>query len=338
MLNILTEKFPKYSKKLDQILKPVEKDLSLLEDNLTGNLYSGNSDLDKMVRYFFNSGGKRLRPAVSILFSKAINKGHLLPDNFELALAIEMIHTASLIHDDVIDNSETRRGVMTLNKKWGAKTAVITGDYILSRALTRLISINTPVAEIFSKTLNELCIGEILQKNQNYKIISLEDYINKSEKKTARLFMAGTECAAVITPQANNLIINAARSYSLNFGIAFQIIDDILNFNGTLQQIGKPVASDLKNGIITAPVIFANREYEEKGDFTLKNLIDRKFRNEKDFERALRIIFDSDGINKARILAENYIQKAISSLDVIENNSYKQALIDLAYYTAERKS
>lgn len=338
MINILKENIPGYIKKLDRILKPIEKDLSLLEDNLKGNLYSGNFDLDKMVSYFFSSGGKRLRPAIILLFSKAISKGHLTSKNFELALAVEMIHTASLIHDDVIDNSETRRGIITLNQKWGAKTAVITGDYILSKALEKLTSINILAVEMFSKTLNDLCVGEILQKNQSYNIISLEEYINKSERKTAKLFMAGTECAAAITPGTNNLIINAARGYSVNYGIAFQIIDDILNFNGILQKIGKPVANDLKNGIITAPVIFANQEMEKKGDFTLRKLINKKFKNEKDFKKALKIVLESDGINKSRELALEYVQKALVSLDMIDNNSYKQALIDLAFYTVNRSS
>ncbi len=338
MLNIITEKLPKYAKKLDQIIKPIEKELFLLEDNLTENLKSESPDLDKMIRYFFRSGGKRLRPVIVMLFSKAINRGYLPTNNFELALAVEMIHTASLIHDDVIDNSETRRGTLTLNKKWGAKTAIITGDYVLSMALNKLTSINLLAVEMFSKTLNELCVGEILQKNQDYKIISMEDYINKSERKTARLFMAGTECAAAITPNSNNLMINSARCYSLDFGIAFQVIDDILNFSGTFSQIGKPAENDLKNGIITAPVIFAVQEYEEKGDFTLRKLIETRFKKEKDHKKALKLVLGSNGINKARLMAKNYIQKAVNSLDVIEDNCYKQALIDLSWYTVERTS
>ena len=338
MLNILTENFPKYSKKLDYIFKPIEDDLSLLEDNLTENLSSGNNDLDRMVNYFFKSGGKRLRAAIIILFSKALNDGCLDLNNFELAQAVEMIHTASLIHDDVIDGAETRRGLLTLNKKWGAKTAVITGDYILSRALKKLTSIGILAVEMFSETLNALCVGEIQQKNQSYQVITLEDYINKSERKTARLFMAGTECAAAILPETNNLAINAAREYSLNFGIAFQIIDDILNFTGNLDKLGKPVGNDLKNGIITAPVIFAVQEYREKGDFALEKLVETKFKNEKEFKKALKLVFDSDGIKKARSLAEKYAQKAVNSLEAIDNSTYKRALTDLVYYTIQRNS
>lgn len=326
------------SKKLDCVLEPIAQELSILEENLTGSIVSGNVDLDRMVSYFFNSGGKRLRPALVILFGKAVNDGILTPKNFELALTMEMVHTASLIHDDVIDDSETRRGILTLNKRWGAKTAVITGDYILSRALSKLTSIGIFAVEMFSNTLNELCVGEILQKNQSYKVVSLDEYINKSERKTARLFMAGAECAAAIALEPNNVVINAARGYSLNFGIAFQIIDDILNFVGNSCKVGKPAGNDLKSGIITAPAIFAVQEYEKKGDSTLKNLIESGLKSDKDFKKAMKLILDSNGLHKSRLFAEKYIEESINALEPLENNEYKQALIDLARYAAKRCS
>ena len=338
MLKILTKNAATFSKKLGCILKPIEKELSLLEDNLTGSIISGNAELDRMVSYFFNSGGKRLRPAITILFGKAVNSGLLIPENFELAQAVEMVHTASLIHDDVIDDAKTRRGILTLNKKWSAKIAVITGDYVLTKALGKLTSIGLLAVEIFADTLNELCIGEILQKNQSYKVITLDEYINKSERKTAKLFMAGTECAASIALGTNNVVINAAREYSLNFGIAFQIMDDILNFVGNSHKVGKPAGNDLKSGIITAPAMFAVQEYEKQGDSTLRNLIESGIKREKDFKKAMKLILTSNGIQKAELLAEEYIEKAVKALDVIEDNEYKQSLIDLAYYAAKRYS
>ncbi|HSA06511.1 MAG TPA: polyprenyl synthetase family protein [Candidatus Gastranaerophilales bacterium] len=337
MIKTLIEKFTNPAGKLDRILKPIEKDLLLLENNLRENMFSGNSELDKMVAYFFKSGGKRLRPAIIILYSRALNRGYLADENFRIAEAVEMIHTASLVHDDVIDEAETRRGFQTINKKWGSKLAVITGDYILSRALSKLTSVGILAVEIFSQTLNALCIGEIMQKNQSFKVISMEEYINKSERKTAKLFMAGMECAASIMPETNNLVINIARGYSYNFGIAFQIMDDILNFTGDSKKLGKPAGNDLKHGIITAPVIFAVEEYDKTGDSTLKNLILAGLKTEKDFKKAVKLVIDSNGIQKAQVLAQDYSSKAVNCLANLKDSVYKQSLIDLANYSTNRK-
>ncbi|NLF83869.1 MAG: hypothetical protein GX568_07805, partial [Candidatus Gastranaerophilales bacterium] len=158
MSNILTNFFPQLQKKPDSLLKPVESELSALEKDLKESLFCGNIMLDGIISYFFQSGGKRLRPAMVLLIGKAIGGEKAIPSVYKLALAIEMIHTASLIHDDVIDDAETRRGMLTINKKWDAKTAVIAGDYILAGALKTLTTIGTPAVEIFANTLNELCV------------------------------------------------------------------------------------------------------------------------------------------------------------------------------------
>ena len=331
MFDLLSKKQSNnYSEKLDQLFQPIKTDLCSLESFLNESLASGNADLDKITSYVFKSGGKRLRPAIIIVFIKALNQGkYVSEEQFSIAQAVEMIHTATLLHDDVIDEAETRRGVMTVWKKWGTKSAIITGDYILSRALNKLVKVGSIAVEMFSSVLNELCIGEILQENQKFKVITVDEYINKSERKTAQLFMVGVECAASIMPNTNNLIIKAARGYSLNFGTAFQIIDDILNFKNSK-------ASDLKDGIVTAPVIFAVEEYAQKGDFTLKNLVENGLKSDKDFKHAIKLVLASRGMEKARDLADEYAQRAISSLDVVPDNLYRHILIDLANYTAER--
>ncbi len=329
MFNLLNKKLQNSSQKPDNILKPVEHELSLLEKILVKNLVSGDAELDRMVQYVFKSGGKRLRPAMVFLFAKALGRGYVHPVHYELAEAVEMIHTASILHDDVIDEAETRRGLPTVGKKWGSKSAIIAGDYILSKALTKLVSVGNIAVEMFASTLNELCIGEILQKNQKYRIITKSEYINKSERKTAKLFMAGVECTASVMPGANNLIIKAAGGYAQNYGIAFQITDDIINFT-------RCGGSDLKDGIITAPVIFAVQEYEKDGDSTLRKLIEKGLKKEKDFKTAFKLVMSSGGIEKTRNLALEYANKAINCLESIEDSPYKQALINLANYTVER--
>lgn len=328
MLSILTPN--KSNQKLDSILNPIKPDLQHLEVLLNKDLTSGNADLDRIVSYVFGSGGKRLRPALVMLFSKALNPDkELSREQIFLAQAVEMIHTATLVHDDVIDDAETRRGVLTVGKKWGAKTAIVAGDFILSKALSKLVPVGYMAVETFSGTLSELCVGEILQKNQKYKVITMDEYINKSERKTAKLFMAGVESVVMIMPDSNNLIINGARGYAQNYGIAFQIKDDILNFT-------KSGGVDLKDGIITAPVIYAVQEYEEKGDTRLRKLIEAGLKKDKDFKAAMKLVLSSGGMEKARELANKYTQRAITSLEMMEDNSYIQTLISLAEYTVER--
>jgi len=329
MFNLLKTKTQQSLQKPDIILKSVEHELSLLEESLVKNLVSGNADLDRMVQYVFKSGGKRLRPAMVFLFAKALGRGYVHPAHYELAEAVEMIHTASILHDDVIDDAETRRGLLTVGRKWGSKSAIIAGDYILSKALTKLVSVGNIAVEIFASTLNELCIGEILQKNQKYKVISLDEYINKSERKTAKLFMAGVECAVSIMSGSNNLVIKAARGYALNYGVAFQITDDIINFTGC-------GGCDLKDGIITAPVLFAVQEYEQKSDKTLRKLIEKGLKKDKDFKAAMKLVISSGGMEKSRHLALEYANKAVDCLRSMEDSQYKQALASLASYTVER--
>jgi all-trans-nonaprenyl-diphosphate synthase len=337
MINFLSKLTFRSQDKLSEILKPVDEDIKLLERKLSESLESGNSLLDSITEYAVKSGGKRLRPALVFLFARALNNGLLSSNHFYLAEAVEMIHTASLIHDDVIDDAETRRGFLTVGKKWNTKTAVVSGDFILSRALIKLVSAGGASMEIFANTLNELCIGEIQQGSQKFRIITYEEYIKKSERKTAKLFVAGAESTAAITVGTNNLIIKAVRDYSLNFGIAFQIMDDILNFTGSQEKIGKPAGNDLKNGILTAPVLYALEEYEKKGDNTLKKLIENKFKGTKDFSLAMNLILKSEGVNRSNELCRYFIGEAVKSLEILEDSVYKNALTDLAIYTLKRE-
>jgi all-trans-nonaprenyl-diphosphate synthase len=323
---------------LSQIFEPVSLELSVFDKKLIESLSCSSIVLNEITKYVIESGGKRLRPAVTFLIAKALNKGILPAEHFQIGLALEMIHTATLVHDDVIDKAETRRGNKTVQNIWNDKVAIAAGDYLLSKALARLASVNNNlVIDIFAKIMGEICEGEIDQNAQNYKLISVEQYIKKSSGKTAKLFVAGAESAAVLTPNTNNLIINASREYALNFGIAFQIIDDILNFTSNSEEFGKPVGIDLQNGILTAPVIFALKEYEEKQDTTLKNLINKQLKTESDFNLALELILNSKGIEKSKELAVFYASYARKSLDLFENNPYKKSLSDLITFILERK-
>lgn len=323
---------------LAEIFKPVDFELSVLEKKLIENLSSTNEILNKITEYIIKSGGKRLRPALTFLVAKALNEGNTASEHLSICLALEMIHTATLIHDDVIDAAETRRNNKTVHQIWNDKIAIAAGDYLLSKALSQLVlSKNNRVIDIFAKIMGEICEGEIEQNTNNYKIITIEQYIEKSSRKTAKLFVAGAESVAILTPNTDNAIINAVREFTLNFGIAFQIIDDLLNFTSNQEEFGKPIGIDLQNGILTAPVIFAIKQYEETGDSTLKKLIKNNLNNDDDFNKALSLVLNSNGIKETKLLAQNYVNKALDSLVILPHSTYKDKLADLTDFILERK-
>lgn len=338
MLNYIQKYTSRDNSELSAILEPVSAELMLLEKRLVDDLSNENPLLNQVIQYIIQAGGKRLRPAVTFLFAKALNKGYLSSSHFQLGMALELIHTATLIHDDTIDETDSRRSRVTINRKWNNKTAVITGDFLLSRSLVKLASVkNYSVIEIFSKIMGEICEGEIQQGLQAYQFVSLDEYIEKSRRKTANLFVAGTECSAILTPDVDNLTVKIAREYSVNFGIAFQIVDDILNFTSSEKESGKPAGIDLRDGILTAPVLYAFDEYSRKGDSTLRKLADRRFQKKGDLDKALDLIFRSEGIRKAGKLAGYYADMADKSLELLEDSPYKRALSNLALYILDRK-
>jgi all-trans-nonaprenyl-diphosphate synthase len=361
MINQISEDSLKNINKLSEILKPVNSELLLLEDKLINSITSSNPLLDKITRYILDAGGKRLRPAICFLFAKALNNNIMSSSHMQVGIALELIHTATLIHDDVIDETKTRRGRKTVHQMWDNKTAIIAGDFLLAKALTNLaLTKNTGVIEIFANTMNEICVGEMEQSLQNYNPVSIKEYIEKSKRKTAMLFIAAAQSAAILTDceqrlkdgddepatvtpfnasnqAANNMITNAVKEYALNFGISFQIVDDILNFTSNEEYSGKPAGIDLKNGILTAPALFALEEYEEKGDFTLLKLIQNNFNDENSFNLAVELIFNTNGIQKAQDLARHYAGLANKSLDIIKDNPCKEALQKLLIFVQERK-
>jgi len=338
MINPVSTNLSQDKSGLSQIFEPVSLELSILDKKLYENLSSSSTVLNNIVKYIVEAGGKRLRPAVTFLVAKVLNKGLLPSDHFQIGIALEMIHTATLIHDDVIDEAETRRGNRTVHKVWNDKVAIAAGDYLLAKALTRLAAVNNNlVIDLFARTMGEICQGEVEQDAQNYNFISLDQYVEKSARKTAKLFVAGAESAAILTSGVDNLVIKATRDYALNFGIAFQIVDDILNFTSNPEELGKPVGIDLQKGILTAPVIYALEEYEEKQDYTLRNLIQSEFKVEHDFNLALNLVLNSDGIEKSKQLAAYYANIAKDALNAFEENSYKDSLLGLVTFILERK-
>ncbi len=336
MNTFIKNKTASHSESLINILAPVNTELNKLETFLLEYLYTENIVLNQITEYILKSGGKRLRPAMCYLFCKLFNNGTVNDNNFKLGAALELIHTATLLHDDVIDEANSRRDIDTINKQWGNKVAILAGDFFLSQALKLLNSIqNSEIQNIFINAVEKICSGEIEQSFSKFKHISINEYIEKSKRKTALLFMAGTKSTAILANKPENQV-KIAENYAINTGIAFQIIDDILNITAPAKITGKPQDLDLLNGILTAPVIYALDYYQEEKDNTLSSLINNKFKNKNDIHTAIDLILQTDGVNKSKELAKNYIQQTCSELKLMEDSIYKHNLISLANFITDR--
>lgn len=279
-----------FSEKYDLIKELVKEELAALNREILQEI-DNNTQLNKGIRDFFSLPSKHIRAVLSFLYLKSsgvtINKTQI-----DVQTVIELVHNASLIHDDVIDDCNERRGFKSFNAGFGNHLSVVAGDFILSFALKKIAEINSPeILKIFANTLNSMCVGEISQNFTKFKIPTIEEYIEKTYRKTGALFETALSASFLAE---NGKINETASEFAKNFGIAFQIRDDILNI------IQHKADSDIKNGIYTAPVIYSlNPDEPHKG------------------------------IEKAKTLLDNYVRKAAGFINPLPENKYKIALIEL---------
>ncbi|MEH2162711.1 MAG: solanesyl diphosphate synthase [Nostoc sp.] len=315
------------------LFTPVEADLRLLADNLKQLVGNRHPILFAAAEHLFGAGGKRIRPAIVLLISRAtMLEQDITPRHRRLAEITEMIHTASLVHDDVVDESDVRRGVPTVHSLFGNRIAILAGDFLFAQSSWYLANLdNLEVVKLLSEVIMDLATGEIQQGLNRFDAgTSIETYLQKSYYKTASL-IANSSKAAGLLSEVSRETVEHLYSYGRHFGIAFQIVDDILDFTSTTDTLGKPVGSDLKSGNLTAPVLFALAEKP-----SLEALIDREFAQEGDLEQALALIQDSQGIQQARELAAQHAKLAIEHLAVLPPSESHQALINIAEYTLSR--
>ncbi|MBN3949917.1 MAG: solanesyl diphosphate synthase [Nostoc sp. NMS7] len=315
------------------LFTPVETDLRLLADNLKQLVGNRHPILFAAAEHLFGAGGKRIRPAIVLLMSRAtMLEQDITPRHRRLAEITEMIHTASLVHDDVLDESDVRRGVPTVHSLFGNRIAILAGDFLFAQSSWYLANLdNLEVVKLLSEVIMDLATGEIQQGLNRFDVgISIETYLQKSYYKTASL-IANSSKAAGLLSEVSRETVEHMYSYGRHFGIAFQIVDDILDFTSTTDALGKPVGSDLKSGNLTAPVLFALAQKP-----SLEVLIDREFAQEGDLEQALELIKDSEGIQQARELAADHAKLAIEHLAVLPPSESHQALINIAEYTLSR--
>lgn len=311
----------------------INKEIIQLNINLQKMVSAEHPILYAAAEHLFNAGGKRIRPSIILLIAKITTYNNkIFPEHKRLAEITEIIHTASLVHDDVIDDCETRRGINTVHNIFDTRIAVLAGDFLFAQSSWYLANLkNLEVVQIISKVISDFAEGEIRQGLTNFDTkISIEDYVEKSFYKTASLIASSCKAATILSNR-NEDTQNDFYLYGKHIGLAFQIIDDILDITSSSENLGKPAGSDLKNGNLTAPLIFALEENSE-----LYALINTEFQNDKDIDKAINIIKTSHGIQKAKDLAEEHIQLAIK----IINNKYlcknTKTLISFSYYILNR--
>nr|YP_010986173.1 prenyl transferase [Polyopes affinis]WOL37091.1 prenyl transferase [Polyopes affinis] len=297
--------------KLIDIIPLIKDDLYILDINLKKMVGAKHPVLYAAAEHLFNAGGKRIRPAIVLLVAQATTKhNNILPEHRRLAEITEIIHTASLVHDDVIDECETRRGIETVHSTFSTKVAVLAGDFLFAQSSWYLANLNNlEVVKTISKVITDFAEGEVRQGLTNFdSTISIDDYIEKSFYKTASLIAASCQGTTMLS-KADKDIQNNFYLYGKHLGLAFQIIDDILDIIGSHRSLGKPAGSDLKNGNLTAPLIFALEESPR-----LSHLLHREFQNKNDINKAINIIKGTKGIQKARDLAQEHIQASLKAL------------------------
>jgi all-trans-nonaprenyl-diphosphate synthase len=315
------------------MFNPVEADLRLLADNLKQLVGNRHPILFAAAEHLFGAGGKRIRPAIVLLISRAtMLEQDITSRHRRLAEITEMIHTASLVHDDVVDESNMRRGVPTIHSLVGNRIAILAGDFLFAQSSWYLANLdNLEVVKLLSEVIMDMASGEIQQGLSRFNTdISIESYLEKSYYKTASLIANSSKAAGLlgeVSPETADHLYN----YGRHLGLAFQLVDDILDFTSTTDALGKPVGSDLKSGHLTAPVLFA---LEEKP--YLEALIKRQFAQEGDLEQALELIQDSQGIERSRELAAHHAKLATEHLVALPPSESHQALVNIAEYNLSR--
>jgi geranylgeranyl pyrophosphate synthase len=314
-------------------LTPVHELILRVEDRMRAQANGHSSELAAALEHILASGGKRVRTAMILL------AGGMLGGNTEnlitLAAAVEMLHTATLVHDDLIDGSLLRRGNPTINAQWSPAATVLTGDFIFARAAKLAAETNSvAVMGMFADTLGIIVNGEINQLFEKNKLSSQDDYYKRIYAKTASMFELATGAAALLSPVPPS-VVEAMSRYGYDIGMAFQIIDDVLDFTGEQTSMGKPVANDLRSGLLTLPALYYLEAQPDDPD--LKTLFNGS--NNHSEERLLRVvnaIRQSGAINRAMDEARRYVDRGLAHLAGMPNNPQRQSLEDLALYVVRR--
>jgi len=314
----------------------VEDKLILVEEKIKTKLSSKVELVDEMTKYHLRTGGKRLRTLLTLQSAKLC--GYLKGSrDVNLAACVELIHAATLMHDDVIDNGEVRRGKKTLNRIWGNQSSILVGDYILSRCFEMMVEDgDQEVLKLLSSTSVEISQGEILQLQHKGEIDMLEEtYLKIISAKTASLFAAATKVGSIIAKKENK-IKQALEFYGKNLGLTFQIADDALDYNSDIKLFGKEIGNDFYEGKITLPIILLYQKVNGDEKKNLKLFFENKERSENEFKKVLMLIKKYNIIHDCYTKAEHFINLASNSLSIFEETKEKKILQSLTSFSLER--
>ncbi len=320
---------------VDELLTPIADDLVEFERRLEESVSADFGPLADAMEHIVRAGGKRLRPALVLLTSGlgTADRDHA----FNLAMGIEFIHTATLVHDDLIDNARTRRGITTIHETAGVNPAIIIGDYYFAKGANLLASIGEPSIDLaISNTVMTICMGELLQLTSHGDYDqTLDDYYRKIARKTAALVETCCYCGAVVAHLDQDRT-EALRSYGHLIGMAFQIADDVLDYTATAAELGKPVGADLRQGTVTLPLMLALGE--GKGAPALREVLGREHLDDADYDLVVHLVRASRAIERAELLAHEFAQRARAQLAGFDPSPALTTLERVCDFVVERRA
>jgi len=317
------------------IYQCVDSEFSAVNTLITEQLSSRVPLVEKIAQYIIESGGKRMRPLVTLLVGQALNCE--TQSSVKLATIIEFLHTATLLHDDVVDTSDLRRGKATANANWGNAPSVLVGDFLYSRAFQMMVEIGSvEVMDVLANATNVIAEGEVFQlMNAKNPDVTEQQYFEVIESKTAMLFVAAAVGAARLA-NANDAKVEAAKTYGLQLGLAFQLVDDVLDYTGNAEEMGKNVGDDLAEGKPTLPLIYAMQQGSKEQRELLRSVI--RAGDSSKIDQVLAIVKDTGAITYTMNAANECRDKAIKAAEQFGDSVFTQSLIHLAKLSVDRSN
>ncbi|MWP98904.1 octaprenyl diphosphate synthase [Glaesserella parasuis] len=319
---------------LEQILTLVKADMQAVDQAILAQLNSDVVLINQLGHYIISGGGKRIRPLIAVLAANTV--GYKGQEHITCAAFVEFIHTATLLHDDVVDESDMRRGRETANARFGNTASVLVGDFIYTRAFQMMASLRSlDVLQVMSDATNVIAEGEVQQlMNVNDPETTEANYMQVIYSKTARLFEAASQCSAIVSG-ADQATVIAMRDYGRYLGTAFQLVDDILDYSANAEQLGKNIGDDLAEGKPTLPLLHAMRSGNRQQAALIREAIEQGGKREA-LDEILAIMAEHKSLDYTMERAKQEAQKAVDAIAILPESEYKQALISLAYLSVDR--